>query len=103
MVSYTVTTDEYRMFVGDDLVRYFNGSDLPNEIRSRLAIIRAAGEKYFRDSYVSHTETELTAGFTNACFPPEFNDIGWQITPPPFVWYCVVIPEKLLDSLRGEP
>ncbi len=104
MIVHIKADDEYRLFVGDDKIRYFNEAGLPEEIRARLSMIRAAAEQYFKPvGVIAHDKSKLFGGYTNEEFPREFDDIGWQITPPPVVWYCVIVNEKLLDSLRGEP
>ena len=85
----------YEVYVGDNLIRYYTPDDLPDEIKSKLTMIRAAtiesvaipsSGSLLRDVYECRPDHPLY-------------EIGWMVTPSLFV---VVIPSKHLTYMKGE-
>ena len=85
---------KYEVYVGDNFIRLYDADDLPEIIKSRLTMIRAATEEPPRHLSVE-TIGEIYSGNPNS---PLF-DIGWWVTKELFI---VVIPTKELTYLRGE-
>ena len=85
----------YEVYVGDNLIRYYTPDELPDEIKSKLTMIRAAtieplalpsSGNLLRDVYECRPDHPLY-------------EIGWMVTPSLFV---VVIPSKHLTYMKGE-
>ena len=92
-VPITYINGKYEVFVGDGMIRIFEEKDLPDILKSRLAMIKAA---------VINPPNEDPIFIAKAydCPPnSELFEIGWQPCEGLFV---VVIPTKDLTCMRGE-
>jgi len=93
-VPITYINGNYEVFVGDSQIRIFNDDSLPDVIKARLAMIKAANTE------PPTIDPILIAKAYD--HPPDSKmfEIGWQ---PCEGLYVVVIPTKDLTYLRGEP
>ena len=96
-VTYSVVvaqkSDSYKVIVGDNMIRTFTMSTLPDEIKSALAMIHAVG--------LEESKYEQRLGGT-------LEHVGWYVGASsdfPYTEYVykVIITAGLLDKLRGEP
>jgi len=93
---------EYIVWVGNGIKRYYTQDTLPSELRNILAIISAG--KY-GEAFTTRPDSNLEFAGTAAAFflppgiPPEAAEVGWRASAS---FYCLVLPEALLASLRGE-
>lgn len=84
----------YEVYVGDNLIRYYTPDELPDDIKAKLTMIRAATVEpvavpsgyLIRDVYECRPDHPLY-------------EIGWMVTP---TLYVVVIPSKDLTYLKGQ-
>ena len=83
---------KYEVYVGDNFIRFYEEHDLPDIIKSRIAMIRAAF------SEPTTTEYEIGKVYAGDRNSPMF-ETGWWVAKELFV---VVIPTKDLTYLRGE-
>jgi hypothetical protein len=86
---------KYEVYVGDNFIRLYTEDDLPDIIKSRIAMVKAATVK-IPDSYL--TSENIGQIYTGDPMSPMY-EIGWQVSKELFV---VVIPSKDLTYLRGE-
>lgn len=86
---------KYEVYVGDNFIRLFSEDDLPDIIKSRIAMVKAAT--------ISPPDTYLTSENIGDIYRGDpmspMYEIGWQVSKELFV---VVIPSKDLTYLRGE-
>lgn len=98
--------DKYTIHTGDNMFRILASGDLPDEIKSKLSMIKAYEPKVdigMEWNQVS-TTTITTSPFNpislySSTFPPEFDDVGWKCVTGQ---YCVILTHETLASLRGE-
>ena len=92
-VPITYINGHYEVFVGDNQIRIFTDKDLPDILKSRLAMIKAA-----KTSPPTDDPIFIAKAYDH---PQDSNmfEIGWQ---PCEGLYVVVIPTKDLTYLRGE-
>lgn len=86
--------DDYHVFVGDKFIRHYKESTLPDAIKSRLTMILASPHQVLKDDEVYKMEIYQPAEPN-----PEFSEIGWRASES---YFCVILPQKDLVSLRGE-
>ena len=86
---------KYEVYVGDNFIRLYTEDDLPDIIKSRIAMVKAATVKP-PDAYL--TSENIGQIYTGDPMSPMY-EIGWQVSKELFV---VVIPSKDLTYLRGE-
>jgi hypothetical protein len=86
---------KYEVYVGDNFIRLFSEDDLPDIIKSRIAMVKAATVN-IPDTYL--TSENIGQIYTGDPMSPMY-EIGWQVSKELFV---VVIPSKDLTYLRGE-
>lgn len=84
--------NELHIDVGNSMTRMFNLTQLPNCIRSQLAMIHTQDWKEF-------TNTPNVWLTFPAWYPEKYIDIGWMLSDSVYV---LVLPEKVLEELRGE-
>lgn len=92
-VPITYINGRYEVFVGDNQIRIFIDEDLPDIIKARLAMIKAATTE------PPMTDPILIAKAYDHPRDSKMFEIGWQ---PCEGLYVVVIPTKDLTYLRGE-
>lgn len=86
--------NKYILHIADNFVRNFTDETLPDEIKTKLAMIVAA----------SHTNVRDWAFYNSDVYVPKhpingFEDIGWQVSDS---YFCICMTTELLDELRGE-
>ena len=92
-VPITYINGVYEVFVGDNQIRIFTEQDLPDIIKARLAMIKAAVVN-------PPNEDPILIAKAYECPPnSELLEIGWHPCEGLFV---VVIPTKDLTYMRGE-
>ena len=92
---------EYIIHTGDNMFRILTEDKLPDEISSKLTMIKAY------EPYVVLSELRGMANHTPYIntFPNEFWDIGWCVGTYPNTdnkMYCLLLDLSLLKRLRGE-
>ena len=98
-VAFLHVDDEYHMSVDTNYMRVFTEDTLPDEIKTKLAMIKAtplpnsffSAGKEFPRSY----ELSLYSNRHN----DDLSEVGWVVDDD---LYCLVIPYSLLSSLKGE-
>lgn len=99
----------YTIHTGDNMTRILNEGDLPDELSSKLAMIKAYQAEEAPGPTLTVASTATWESFTwspldmynNDSYPSEFNDIGWRCKGKDN-FYCVITSRETLDSLRGE-
>ena len=86
---------KYEVYVGDNFIRLYTEDDLPDIIKSRIAMVKAATVK---PPEVYLTSENIGDIYRGDPMSPMY-EIGWQVSKELFV---VVIPSKDLTYLRGE-
>jgi hypothetical protein len=86
---------EYRLQVDDHYVRRYDADTLPDEIKVRLAMIKAIPMATFTDEAVFHNHYL----FYENNHSKNLDDVGWRVTKN---LYCLVLPSTLLNKLKGE-
>lgn len=86
---------KYEVYVGDNFIRLYTEDDLPDIIKSRIAMVKAATINP-PDAYL--TSENIGQIYTGDPMSPMY-ETGWQVSKELFV---VVIPSKDLTYLRGE-
>lgn len=84
--------DHYTMYVADGYTRKFDEKTLPDEVKSKMAMILASDHELVRDDEISHLNLMLMRN-------NELANVGWQASDS---WFVVVLPYSLLMKLRGE-
>ena len=87
--------DEYQLQVDDHYVRRYDVNTLPNEIKVRLAMIKAIPMATFTEEAVYHNHYI----FYENHHSKDLDDVGWRVTKN---LYCLVLPTTLLNKLKGE-
>lgn len=93
--------DRFSVWVGDNMARYFNRDDLPDEVKIKLAMASASNfpaVNYRTDNMVMSDPNK----FYMAVLPPELehlHDVGWKMSPS---CYCLILSSELIFKLRGE-
>ena len=81
---------EYQLQVDDHYVRRYDADTLPDEIKVRLAMIKAIPMlAVFHNHYI----------FYENHHSKDLDDVGWRVTKN---LYCLVLPTTLLNKLKGE-
>ena len=94
-VSLREEDGEYQLQVDDHYVRRYDADTLPNEIKVRLAMIKAIPIDHFTDEEIYHN----TFLFYDNHHSKNLDDVGWRVTKN---LYCLVLPTTLLNKLKGE-
>lgn len=90
-------SEHYWVWVDKNYTRVYDDNTLPDEIKTKLAMILATP----RRSNL-HTQVEVE---TNTLLPymnnhnPELDEVGWQSSENLF---CIVLSTQFLHSLKGE-
>lgn len=87
---------EYQVQVDDHYMRRYDVDTLPDEIKVRLAMIKAI------PSLVVFTDSEVYFNsfiFYENKHSKDLDDVGWRVTKD---LYCLVLPSTLLNKLKGE-
>jgi len=93
-VAFLHVGDEYHMSVDTNYMRVFTEDTLPDEIKTKLAMIKATP---LPSKFERWTEYEMSL-YTNG-HNDDLNEVGWVVDDD---LYCLVIPYSLLSSLKGE-
>ena len=80
--------DNYLIYADDGLLRVFTEQTLPDEIKSKLTMIKAAGKDLYPIDHSIYNTTPHE----------EMREIGWAKVNGMF---CVVLPKETLTKLRG--
>ena len=95
-VSLIEEDGEYQLQVDDHYVRRYDANTLPDEIKVRLAMIKAIPMlKVFNDTDIYFSSFM----FYDNNHSPNLDDVGWRVTKD---LYCLVLPTTLLNKLKGE-
>lgn len=97
----------FRVWVGDGMIRYMTKEELPDEIAKKLAMVIAYDDgknipSYFKGDVRLSLGTAF--GTTQFYIMPDwydknYFDIGWRINEN---YFCIVITKLIIVSLRGE-
>jgi len=85
--------NHYTLFVADGYKRDFDENTLPDEIKTKIAMILA------RDKQIAHDHELTHLGLMASVKDDELIDVGWQRSES---WFIIVLPLASLMKLRGE-
>jgi hypothetical protein len=83
----------YTIYVADGFTREFDEDTLPDEVKTKMAMILSRGHSVVYD----HELTEL--GLMSTVKDTELHDVGWRASESMFV---IVLPLESLLELKGE-
>ena len=86
--------DSYTLYVADNFVRNFDGENLPDEIKTKLAMIVATSKADVRDWDFLNADVYCPRLMVDG-----FEEIGWQVSDS---FFCICLNTETLDQLRGE-
>ena len=91
-------SEHYWVWVDTNYTRVYDDNTLPDEIKTKLAMILATPrhEKLITDEEVK--QNTLLAYMNR--HSPDLDEVGWQVTKNLF---CVALSIQFLHSLKGEP
>lgn len=84
----------YTIFVADGFNRVFDEDTLPDEVKSKMAMVLARGNPILHDDEVTHLNL-MTTPLRN----DDFIEVGWRVSD---MWFVVVLSYDSLMALRGE-
>lgn len=82
------------MWVADKFTRVYDESTLPDEVKSKMAMVLARGNPILHD----HEVTQLNL-MTTPLRNDDFIEIGWRASDS---WFVVVLTYDSLMKMRGE-
>ena len=85
--------NSYTIFVADGFNRVFDEDTLPDEIKTKMAMILANAKQIVADEKV--TQLDLMSTTVDS----DFRDIGWRASDS---WFCIILSLASLLNLRGE-
>jgi len=85
--------NKYTMYVADGFTREFDEHTLPDEVKTKMAMILSRYKQMLQDYEV--TELALLA----TCHDEDMQEIGWRSSDS---WFVVVLSSQLLMKLKGE-
>ena len=85
--------NSYTIYVGDDFNRVFDEHTLPDEVKTKMAMVLANAKQIVTDEKVTQLQLMTTTVDSN------FRDIGWRASDS---WFCIILSYKSLMALRGE-
>ena len=85
--------DHYIVYVSDGYYRRYDKDTLPDELKTKLAMILATEHKVLPDLSI----TNMTVYQNDQS--EELDEIGWRASES---YYCIVMSVDLLKKLRGE-
>lgn len=83
----------YTMYVADGFSRVFDEDTLPDEVKTKMAMILANAGQIVTDEKVTQLQVMVTT------VDNDFRDIGWRASDS---WFCIILPLASLMKLRGE-
>jgi hypothetical protein len=86
--------NSYTIYVGDEFTRVFDEDTLPDEVKSKMAMVLARGNPIIHD----HEVTQLNL-MTTPLRNDDFIEVGWRVSD---MWFVVVLTYDSLMKLRGE-
>lgn len=86
--------DNYTIYVADNFVRNFTNESLPDEIKTKLAMIVAVSKTDVRDWEFYNSDM-----YVPKCPIEGYEEIGWQASDS---YFCICVSTELLNELRGE-
>jgi hypothetical protein len=86
--------NSYTMFVADGFSRVFDEDTLPDEIKTKMAMVMARGNPILHDYEVTQLNLMCTPLRND-----DFIEIGWRVSD---MWFVVVLSYNSLMRLRGE-
>ena len=84
--------NSYTIFVADGFNRVFDEDTLPDEVKTKMAMILASAKQIVSDHNVTKLHLMTTAD-------NEFRDVGWRASD---TWFCIILSLASLMALRGE-
>jgi len=101
----------YRIWVGDGMIRYMTKQELPDEIAKKLAMVMAYDDgakpnKHFGNVPLHEPLDQRLPDFRRTHFyimpdwyDKNYFDVGWRVREN---YFCLVVSELVIVSLRGE-
>ena len=84
----------YTMYVADGFSRVFDEDTLPDEVKSKMAMVMARGNPILHDHEVTHLNL-----MTTPIRSDDFIEVGWRVSD---MWFVVVLTYDSLMKLKGE-
>jgi hypothetical protein len=88
--------DTYTLWVGEGHTRTFYADELPNLVKSKIAMVLASPIKELVT--VQEAAINIIYVYHNRQYP-ELDEVGWRVTDK---LLCLVLPNQIIDSLKGE-
>jgi len=85
--------NHYTLYVADGFTREFDEQTLPDEIKSKMAMILARHKQILQD----HEVNEIA--LLSICQDEDMQEVGWRSSDS---WFVIVLPYPSLMKLRGE-
>ena len=84
--------DHFLVFVADGYHRRYDKETLPDELKTKLAMILASPHTVIPD----HKLDKLTLYHNNQS--EELDEVGWRASES---YYCIIVDRELLASMKG--
>jgi hypothetical protein len=85
--------NSYTIYVGDNFNRVFDEHTLPDEVKTKMAMVLANAKQIVTDEKVTQLQLMMTTADN------EFRDVGWRASD---TWFCIILSLASLMKLRGE-
>ena len=89
------TVDHYVVYVGVGFSRRYDESTLPDELKTKMAMILASDAEYCVDEKLHKLQLYVN---TNR-HSPALDEIGWRASES---YFCLVLTRSTLAAMKGE-
>ena len=87
------TVDHYVVYVGVGFSRRYDESTLPDELKTKMAMILASDAEYCVDEKLYRLQLYVNQN------SPEFDEVGWRASES---YFCLVLTRPTLLAMVGE-
>ena len=87
------TIDHYVVYVGVGFSRRYDEHTLPDELKTKMAMILASDAEYFVDEKLHRLQLYVNQN------SPELDEIGWRASES---YFCLVLTRPTLLAMVGE-
>ena len=83
----------YVVYVADGLVRMYDEDTLPNELKTRIAMVLATPQP----TLIHENNLQKLHIYINN-HDPELDEVGWRVSE---TYFCLIVDRETLESLKG--
>lgn len=83
----------YVVYVADGMVRRYDEDTLPNELKTKFAMILATPQP----ALIDERRLQKLAIYINT-HDPELDEVGWRVSE---TYFCIIVDRQTLESLKG--